>query len=146
MDVVNSSINALNALAGKIAPAVTTAVAQTSPVIEGKGGCTVRDHPYERTKPTVKKACTVADDGDAIASLKQVVQQHAAAAVVLQQQQQQQHQAAVVAAAVLQQQAAAAAAVSAAAAAACSTSPPSNNNQQQQTSCNGNDDVSSLIR
>ena len=125
MDVVNSSINALNALAGKISPAVTSA-SQTS--VDPKGG-SVRDHPYG-TRPAKKVA-----DGDTslVATLKQAVAAQQQAAVVLQQQQQ-----AAVAAAVLQQQAAAAAAV----VSACSTSPSIN----QPSSCNGDEDTSSLIR
>ena len=126
MDVVNSSINALNALAGKISPAVTSA-SQTS--VDPKGG-SVRDHPYG-TRPAKKVA-----DGDTtlVATLKQAVAAQQQAAVVLQQQQQ-----AAVAAAVLQQQAAAAAA---SVASACSTSPSIN----QPSSCNGDEDTSSLIR
>ena len=124
MDIVNSSINALNALAEKISPAVTSA-SQTS--ADTKGG-SVRDHPYG-SRPAKKDA-----DGDTtlVATLKQAVAAQQQAAVVLQQQQQ-----VALAAAVLQQQAAAAAVVS-----ACSTSPSIN----QPSSCNGNEDTSSLIR
>ena len=124
MDVVNSSINALNALAGKIAPVVTSA--GQAPV-EAKSS-SVRDHPYGAR--VAKKT----GDGDTnlVATLKQAVaaQQQAVAL-----QQQQQHQAAV-AAAVLQQQAAVAVV------SACSTSPSIN----QPISCNGNEDNSTLIR
>ena len=130
MDVVNSSINALNALAGKIAPADTSA-GQTP--VETKA-TSVRDHPYGNRGVSKK---TGSDDGDTnlVATLKQAVaaQQQAVAL----QQQQQQHQAAV-AAAVLQQQSAAAAMVS-----ACSTTSPS---IIQANPCNGIDESSTILR
>ena len=128
MDVVNSSINALNALAGKIAPADTSA-GQTP--VETKS-TSVRDHPYG-SRGVSKKTGSADGDTNLVATLKQAVaaQQQAVAL------QQQQHQAAV-AAAVLQQQSAAAAMVS-----ACSTTSPS---IIQANSCNGNDESSTIIR
>ena len=128
MDVVNSSINALNALAGKIAPADNSA-GQTP--VETKS-TSVRDHPYG-TRGVSKKSGSSDGDTNLVATLKQAVaaQQQAVAL------QQQQHQAAV-AAAVLQQQSAAAAMVS-----ACSTTSPSIN---QTNSCNGNDESTTIIR
>jgi hypothetical protein len=132
MDVVNSSINALNALAGKIAPADTSA-GQTP--VETKA-TSVRDHPYGNRGVSKK---TGSDDGDTnlVATLKQAVAAQQQAVALQQQQQQQQHQAAV-AAAVLQQQSAAAAMVS-----ACSTTSPS---IIQANSCNGNDESSTILR
>ena len=129
MDVVNSSINALNALAGKIAPADTSA-GQTP--VETKS-TSVRDHPYG-SRGVSKKSGSADGDTNLVATLKQAVaaQQQAVAL-----QQQQQHQAAV-AAAVLQQQSAAAAMVS-----ACSTTSPS---IIQANSCNGNEESSTIIR
>ena len=131
MDVVNSSINALNALAGKIAPSSTT-TGQTT--VEAKS-TSVRDHPYG-SRGAVTKA---GSDGDTslVATLKQAVaaQQQAVAL-----QQQQQHQAAVAAAVVLQQQQQSAASM----VSSCSTTSPSTN--QQTIACNGSEDSTSVIR
>ena len=131
MDVVNSSINALNALAGKIAPSSTT-TGQTT--VETKS-TSVRDHPYG-SRGAVTKA---GNDGDTslVATLKQAVaaQQQAVAL-----QQQQQHQAAVAAAVVLQQQQQSAASM----VSSCSTTSPSTN--QQTIACNGSEDSTSVIR
>ena len=133
MDVVNSSINALNALAGKIAPSSTT-TGQTT--VEAKS-TSVRDHPYG-SRGAVTKA---GSDGDTslVATLKQAVaaQQQAVAL----QQQQQQHQAAVAAAVVLQQQQSISAASMVS---SCSTTSPSTN--QQTIACNGSEDSTSVIR
>ena len=130
MDVVNSSINALNALAGKIAPSSTT-TGQTT--VEAKS-TSVRDHPYG-SRGAVTKA---GSDGDTslVATLKQAVaaQQQAVAL------QQQQHQAAVAAAVVLQQQQQSAASM----VSSCSTTSPSTN--QQTIACNGSEDSTSVIR
>jgi propanediol dehydratase small subunit len=137
MDVVNSSINALNALAGKLAPA-TTSSSQTP--VDTKS-TSVRDHPYGSRGASKKTAGSeVDDDTNLVVTLKQAVaaQQHA---VALQQQQQQ----AAVAAAVLQQQSAAAAMVSACSTIINDSSSPSIN-QQNPNSCNGNDENATIIR
>ena len=141
MDVVNTSINALNALAGKLAP-VTTSTGQTP--VDTKS-TSVRDHPYGSRGASKKSAGSeVDDDTNLVVTLKQAVaaQQQA---VALQQQQQQQQQAAV-AAAVLQQQTAAAAMVSACSPIINDTSSSPSINQPISNSCNGNEDNTSIIR
>ena len=140
MDVVNTSINALNALAGKLAP-VTTSTGQTP--VDTKS-TSVRDHPYGSRGASKKSAGSeVDDDTNLVVTLKQAVaaQQQA---VALQQQQQQQQ--AAVAAAVLQQQTAAAAMVSACSPIINDTSSSPSINQPISNSCNGNEDNASIIR
>ena len=140
MDVVNTSINALNALAGKLAP-VTTSTGQTP--VDTKS-TSVRDHPYGSRGASKKSAGSeVDDDTNLVVTLKQAVaaQQQA---VALQQQQQQQQ--AAVAAAVLQQQTAAAAMVSACSPIINDTSSSPSNIQTNSNSCNGNEDNAAIIR
>ena len=133
MDVVNSSINTLNALAGKLVPAATSS-GQTPVVTKSTS---VRDHPYKKTAGSEAD-----DDTNLVVTLKQAVaaQQQA---VALQQQQQQQQ--AAVAAAVLQQQTAAAAMVSACSTIINDSSSPSIN-PPNLNSCNGNEDNTTIIR
>ena len=140
MDVVNSSINALNALAGKLVPATSSSV-QTP--VDTKS-TSVRDHPYGSRSASKKTAVSeVDDDTNLVVTLKQAVaaQQQA---VALQQQQQQQQ--AAVAAAVLQQQTAAAAMVSACSPIINDTSSSPSNIQTNSNSCNGNEDNAAIIR